>query len=74
MLATVENLSSLKPSQCHRSVQANLSEKTQVVMKLSAELLVSSAALLSTPNLWLCYSRQKEEWGVEESGVLGRVE
>lgn len=43
-------------------------------MKLTAKMLFSSAALLSTPNLWLCYSRQKEKWRVRESGGFGRVE
>lgn len=37
-------------------------------------MLFSSAALFSTPNLWLSRSRGKEEQRVRESGSFRRVE
>lgn len=53
---------------------ASFKGTAQVGTKLTAEMLFSSAEMLSTPNLWLCYSRGKEERRVKESGSFGRVE
>lgn len=39
-------------------------------MRLPAEVLLSSAALLSTSNLCLCHSRKKKEQREKESGGI----